>query len=124
MSAASFGGSFNLVISDDSKQKGLLTSYLQRVAIDAQFPFIKYLPGVNPASSMVSGLVDRIILKRREEMEKGINKKDLLQILMDTNKADPMSFTDKHIQEEMILFMSVFSSVLDLLLILLQDCGE
>jgi Cytochrome P450 len=107
MSAASFGGSFNLVESDDTTQKNMFNSYLRRVALDAQFPFIKYLPGIPSASSMISGLIENIVSKRRIEMEKGITKKDILQIFVDTNNADPMSFTDKHIQAEMILFMFV-----------------
>lgn len=115
MSAASFGGSFNLVISDDSKQKDLFNSYLKRVAIDAQFPFIRYIPGVPSASSMLGGLIDRILVKRREEVAKGITKKDLLQIFIDTNKADPVSFTDKHIRDEMILFMLVNLALRDLI---------
>jgi cytochrome P450 len=110
MSAASFGGSFNLVESDDTKQKDLFNSYLKRVAIDAQFPFVKYLPGIPSASSMVADLIDRIVSKRREEMEKGIVKKDLLQIFVETNNADPVSFSEKHIHAEMLLFMSVTQS--------------
>ncbi|KAF4633573.1 hypothetical protein G7Y89_g4555 [Cudoniella acicularis] len=105
MSAALFGGSFNLVESDDSKQKDLLNRYLRRVAIDAQFPLVKYLPGVPSASSMISEVIEKTVSKRRKEMEKGISKQDILQIFVDTNNADPVSFTDKHIRDEMILFM-------------------
>jgi hypothetical protein len=78
---------------------------MRRLALDAQFTFIKYLPGVPPASSEISVLINRIVSRRRQEMEKGIAKKDILQIFIDTNNADPVSFTEKHIQEEMILFM-------------------
>jgi hypothetical protein len=105
MSAASFGGSFNQVASDDSTQTNIFHSYLRRLALDAQFTFLKYLPGVPPASSEISVLVNRIVSRRRQEMEKGITKKDILQMFIDTNNADPTSFTDKHIKEEMILFM-------------------
>ncbi|PMD33538.1 cytochrome P450 [Hyaloscypha variabilis F] len=105
MSAASFGGSFNLVESDDNTQKNIFNSYLRRVALDAQFPLLRHLPGVPSASSMISGLVERIVSKRRQEMEKGVMKKDILQIFVDTHNADPISFTDKHIRNEMILFM-------------------
>lgn len=107
MSAASFGGSFNLVVSDDDTQKNIFNSYLRRVALDAQFPFIRYIPGIPPASSMTTDLIEKIVSKRRQEMEKGINKKDILQIFIDTNNADPVSFTEKHIRGEMILFMQV-----------------
>lgn len=105
MSAASFGGSFNLVESDDNTQMNIFHSYMRRLALDAQFTFIKYLPGVPPASSEISVLINRIVSRRRQEMKKGIAKKDILQIFIDTNDADPVSFTDKHIEEEMILFM-------------------
>jgi hypothetical protein len=107
MSAALFGGSFNLVVSDDSKQKGLLSRYMRRVAIDAQFPFLKYIPGLPSASSILSGVIEKTVSKRRKEMEKGITKNDILQIFVDTHNADPVSFTDKHIRDEMILFMLV-----------------
>lgn len=107
MSAASFGGSFNLIESDDNTQKNIFNSYMRRVAIDAQFPFVRYLPGVPSASSVISGLIERIVSRRRKEMEKGITKKDILQMFIDTNNADPVSFTEKHIRDEMILFMYV-----------------
>ncbi len=80
---------------------------MRRVAIDAQFPFVRYLPGVPSASSVISGLIERIVSRRRKEMEKGITKKDILQMFIDTNNADPVSFTEKHIRDEMILFMYV-----------------
>jgi hypothetical protein len=121
MSAASFGGSFNLVESDDNTQKNIFTSYLKRVALDAQFPFIKYLPGVPLASSLISGLVEDIVSKRRKEIEEGIMKKDILQIFIDTNNADPVSFTDKHIRAEMILFMLVCQICQYQRLIIIQD---
>jgi hypothetical protein len=121
MSAASFGGSFNLVESDDSIQRNMFTSYLRRVALDAQFPFIKYFPGVPSASSMISGLVENIVSKRRNEIEEGITKKDILQIFIDTNNVDPVSFTDKHIRAEMILFMLVCQICCYQRLIIIQD---
>lgn len=111
MASASFGGSFNLVESDDSKQKDMFNSYLKRVAIDAQFPFLKYLPFVSPASSMIAEAIDKIVSKRREEMKNGVQKKDLLQILVDTNIADPVDFSPKNIEAEMILFMCATSIV-------------
>ncbi len=105
MSASSFGGSFNLVESDDQIQKNLFNSYLKRLAIDAQFPLVKYLPFVPVSSAQVAPLVDRIVSRRRADMEKGIEKKDLLQNLMKLHLADPVGFSDKHIETEMILFM-------------------
>lgn len=105
MSATSFGGSFGLVESDDAHQKGLLSAYLRRLAVDAQFPFYKHLPGVSSPYAEIKDLIHEITTKRRDEMEKGIIKKDLLQIFMDTHKADPVGFSEQHLRDEMILFM-------------------
>ena len=103
MSATSFGGSFNLVESDDARQKGIFNDYLKRLAFDAQFAFLR--PLLPPPSTKIRDLVHRIVTKRRDEMEKGIEKKDLLQIFIDAHNADPIAFSDKHIRDEMILFM-------------------
>jgi hypothetical protein len=107
MCATSFGGSFNLVESDDAKLKNMFMKRLQRGAIDAQFPFVKYLPFVPPSNTVeFSQLVYDIVAKRRKEnKESGIKKKDLVQIFIDINEADPVGFTEKHIREEMLLFM-------------------
>lgn len=111
MAAASFGGSFNLVESDDSKQKEMFNTYLKRLAFDVQFPILKYLPFVPRATSSMAKIIGEIVSKRRVEMEKGVVKNDLLQIFVDTNNADPVMFSDKHIEVEMILFMWVISVI-------------
>ncbi|KAH9207521.1 cytochrome P450 [Leptodontidium sp. 2 PMI_412] len=104
MSATSFGGSFNLVASNDKKLKNLFLDRLKRAAIDAQFPIIKYLPFVPPSQSEeFNNMIDDIISKRRAE--KGPVKKDLVQIFLESNDADPIAFSHLHIREEMSLFM-------------------
>lgn len=107
MGATSFGGSFNLVESDDAKLKSMFMKRLQRVAIDAQFPFLKYLPFIPPSNAEeFKNIIDEIVAKRRKENRKnGVTKKDLVQIFIDNNDADPVGFTEKHIREEMLLFM-------------------
>lgn len=107
MGATSFGGSFNLVESDDATLKNMFTKRLQRAAIDSQFPFVKFLPFVPPSSAdHINTMIDDIVARRRKEnKEKGVTKKDLVQIFIDNNDADPERFTHKHIQEEMVLFM-------------------
>lgn len=102
MSATSLGGSFNLIKTDDRRLKGLFLSRLKRAAIDTNLPFVKYLPFVPPPSQDLNNMIDTIVEKRRSEKEP---KRDLLQILLDANKEDPVSFSDLHIYEEMILFM-------------------
>ncbi|KAL2073943.1 hypothetical protein VTL71DRAFT_11269 [Oculimacula yallundae] len=104
MSATSFGGSFNLVTSNDKKLKTLFHDRMKRAAIDAQFPFIKYLPFVPPSQSEeFNSMIDGIIAKRRAE--KGPPKKDLIQIFLESNDADPVAFSHLHVREEMSLFM-------------------
>jgi len=108
MSATSFGGSFNLVETDDTYQKGIFNRYLTRNALKSIIPGIKYWPFRPPASHEIQPLIDRIVKKRRDDITKGVNKKDLLQILIDINIADPINFTGKHIRQEMIAFAFVF----------------
>lgn len=107
MGATSFGGSFNLVESDDTALKGMFMKRLQRAAIDSQFPFVKFLPFVPRTNADdINKIIDDIVARRRKEIkEKGVTKKDLVQIFIDNNDADPEGFTEKHIQEEMVLFM-------------------
>jgi cytochrome P450 len=114
MSATSFGGSFNLVVSNDSELKDMFIRRLARAAIDAQFPFLKHVPFVPPTNAKEMNIyIDRIIDKRRKEIEAGEPvKKDLVQILVDTHNADPTGFSNAHIREEMMLFMLVFFKIL------------
>ncbi|RDW70984.1 hypothetical protein BP6252_07547 [Coleophoma cylindrospora] len=103
MSATSFGGSFGLVKSNDSHLKDLFINRMQKTAIFGQLPFLQYIPffpGFDPALDI---LVNDIIAKRRAE--NGSKKRDLLQIFLDANQENPLSFTEAHIVEEMRLFM-------------------
>jgi cytochrome P450 len=104
MSSTSFGGSFNLVKSHDSKVKDMFINRLKRATVDIMFPWFQYLPFVPPSTEQdMKNMIDNIIAKRRAE--KGTKKKDLLQIFVDTNDADPVSSSEMHIREEMTLFM-------------------
>lgn len=103
MSATSFGGSFNLVKTDDRRFKDLFLQRSKRVVLDSQFPVAKYLPFVPSPSTELIELSDEMINRRLAWT--GLPKKDILQILIDTNRADPVSFSRAHIHQEMILFM-------------------
>ncbi len=106
MAAVSFGGTFGLVESDDAKQKDIFNNYLMKTTIVSLLPYnITHLPFIPAPSVTIQPLIDRIVAKRRSEMEKGTNKKDLLQMLIDAQDEDPISFTDKHLRDEMIMFM-------------------
>jgi hypothetical protein len=103
MSATSFGGSFGLVKSDDSRLKNLFVNQMKRVLIDGQLPFLKYLPFIPTPGDEIKKIGDEVIERRRAW--KGPPKKDLVQILLDANNDDPASYTKGHIREEMQLFM-------------------
>jgi cytochrome P450 len=103
MSATSFGGSFGLVKSDDSRLKNLFVNQMKRVLIDGQLPFLKYLPFIPTPADEIKKIGDEVIERRRAW--KGPPKKDLVQILLDANTDDPASYTKDHIRGEMQLFM-------------------
>lgn len=104
MSATSFGGSFGLVKSKDLKVKNMVSERLKRAALDSHFPFIKYLPFVPPSQGVgLNNIIDNIIATRKAESQKP--KKDLLQIILDVNNANPETYTHMHVREEMSLFM-------------------
>jgi len=107
MSATSFGGSFGLVASNDHKVKQAFSDRLKHAAVDAQFPFLKYLPFMPPSmNDDFNNMITDIVSKRRSEMTaKSPVKRDLLQLFIDSNDADPVAFTDLHLREEMSLFM-------------------
>ncbi|ATZ49028.1 hypothetical protein BCIN_04g02280 [Botrytis cinerea B05.10] len=114
MSATLFGGSFGLVINEDPHVKNLFLDRLRRVYIDVILPFVKYIPFIPSPVQEMDRMIDGIIKTRRAEMRRGTNgvggekakeKKDLLQIFLDANESDPTGFTDKHLMEEMRLFM-------------------
>lgn len=117
MSATLFGGSFGLVINEDPHVKNLFLDRLRRVYIDVAFPFLKYIPWVPSPVAEMDRMIHGIIETRRAEMmkrrgenkesEKEEEKMDLLQIFLNANENDPTGFTDKHLMEEMRLFMYV-----------------
>lgn len=86
MSATSFGGSFNLVKSDSTNIRKLMSQKLFRVVIHEAVPFAKYIPFVPSVQvKELEDMLDGIVAKRRRENEEclqmGIErKKDLLQV--------------------------------------------
>ena len=109
MSATSFGGSFDLVKSNDSKLKDMFTVRLKRTLLYSFFPFLLYLPFMPARGPEMDKMVEDIIAKRRGD--KDHTKRDLLQILLDTNKSNPAVFSEKHIEDSMRLFMLVVMGI-------------
>ena len=103
MSATSFGGSFGLVKSNDSNLKDIFTKRLQKTILYGNVPFLKSLPFMPPLGPEMDKMIHGIVAKRRASKDQ--KNRDLLQILLDSNKANPDVFTEKHIEDSMRLFM-------------------
>ena len=106
MCATSLGGSFNLVTSKDLTLKKSLGLALKLSSLRSQVPLLKYLPYVTEYMlSDMNNVVEMIITRRRSETVDV--PRDLLQLILDANKEDPVFFTEKRIREEIKLMMCV-----------------
>lgn len=104
MSATSFGGSFDTVRTNDAKMKKLFINHLQEAALYSTFTFLKWVPFMEPKAVVkLDQITDAIVSKRLKAEDQ--TRKDLLQIFLDAHKENPTSFSDKHLKEEMRLFM-------------------
>jgi uncharacterized protein with NRDE domain len=104
MSETSFGGSFESVRTNDSYVKSLILGSLKEGALYATLPFLKWLPFLPERKiAKMDRVTDTIISKRRAAKDQ--SRKDLLQIFLDTHNANPNTFTEGHLKEEMRLFM-------------------
>jgi hypothetical protein len=111
MSATSLGGSVNLVTSNDLTLKKSLARALKLASLQSQAPWLRYVPGVmnllGYLTAEMNNVVEEIITRRRAET--GPVQRDLLQIILDANEADPVFFPEQRIREEVKLFMCVSS---------------
>jgi len=107
MSATAFGGSFNMVTSNDIATKEDITQFFQRAAINMVLPWLKYLPFVPPLQSprLVKMTQDIIATRKAEMAQKKQVKKDILQIILDGHEADPVAIPELRIRDEMNTFM-------------------
>jgi len=107
MSATSLGGSFHTVTSRDTSLKKAFTTWMKLGSLQSQLPFLQSMPFKNKAFSLLIGPMEQamsqMIAKRKAE--EGPPKRDLLQIILDANKTDPVAFPSIRIEEEMKLFM-------------------
>ncbi|PQE09240.1 hypothetical protein CJF32_00010693 [Rutstroemia sp. NJR-2017a WRK4] len=103
MSATLFGGSFGLVISEDPRMKNIFLRWMKWNFIFAAFPFMKYVPFTPDTAGEMDNMIDGIVSTRRKDKDQ--DHKDLLQIFLDTNANNLVLFSDKHLREEMRLFM-------------------
>jgi hypothetical protein len=110
MCATSLGGSFDLVTSNDLTLKKCLARALKFASLQSQVPWIRFLPGFrtgfNYFTAEINNVVEEIITRRRADT--GPVQKDLLQIILDANMADPIFFPEQRVREEIKLFMCIF----------------
>src|SRR5580704_16987333 len=99
MSATSFGGSFDSVRTNDNGLICFFTYHLKKTAIHSTFPFLKWLPFMQPHTvAEIDRVTDAIVSRRLLATDQ--TQKDLLQIFLDTHKTNPDSFSEKHLKEE------------------------
>jgi cytochrome P450 len=104
MSATSFGGSFNSVRTNNNRLKSLFLEHLKETAIFTSLSFLKWLPFVQPKKAAeLDSITDAIVTKRLNAKDQ--TRRDLLQMMLDAHKANPESFTNRHLKGEMRLFM-------------------
>ena len=109
MSATAFGGSFNMVSSNDITLKESITQIFARQVITGTFPLARYLPFIPPSQtpSLVKMTEDIIATRKAEMAQKRVVTKDILQIILNAHDEDPDLFTAQRVRDEMNMFMYV-----------------
>jgi cytochrome P450 len=93
-----------MVTSGDTKLKSSFAGGLKLASLKSQLPIVKYVPFVaNAVTATMDNVVEDIIARRRTE--KGPVKKDIVQIILDANEADPIHFPEQRVRDEIKLFM-------------------
>jgi hypothetical protein len=107
MSATCFGGSLNLVRSNDPTLRNAFKERTIRAVINSTIPYISYFLALPKGAGTIDRIVDNV-LEERLGQTTGEKKKDLLQILLDAHNQDPIGLSKAHVKDEMVLMMSVF----------------
>ena len=107
MSATAFGGSLNMVSSNDITLKESITQLFSRQVITAIFPLARYLPFIPPPQtpSLVKMTEDIIATRKAEMAQKRKVKKDILQIILNAHNEEPDLYTEQRVRDEMNMFM-------------------
>ena len=105
-SAIAFGGSFHMVTTNDTETKESITQFFSTMSINSALPWLKYVPfGPKGQSPALVKMTEDIIAKRRAATDRKDAKKDILQIILDSNTTDPIAFPQARIRSEMNTFM-------------------
>lgn len=108
ITAAAFGGSFNLVRNKEHELRTRAQQFFKKQNIYGVLGFLKLIPGSTERrrDPKLYAMLDDI-LQRRSNMEKKLQKKDLLQIFLDAHQEDPKGYTWAHVKADMLLFLYV-----------------
>ncbi|PMD30788.1 cytochrome P450 [Hyaloscypha variabilis F] len=108
MSATAFGGSFNMVTSNDVTLKESITQLFARQVITFLFPIARYLPFIPSGQSpSLIKMTEDIIATRQAEMAQKLEvKKDILQIILNAQQTNPELYTEQRVRDEMNMFMA------------------
>ncbi len=93
----------HLTINNDTKIRATFISTLFRIVIVAMLPLLNWPGFVKKAE--LTAMLDGILEKRRQEIKEKVVKKDVLQVLLNAHEAEPDRFTEKHVRENMLVFM-------------------
>ncbi|KAL9617394.1 MAG: hypothetical protein Q9160_007798 [Pyrenula sp. 1 TL-2023] len=106
ITATAFGGSLNLVRNKEHALRTRAAQFFKNQNIYGVLGFLKLIPGSTERrrDPKLYAMLDDI-LQRRSDMEKQLQKKDLLQIFLDANKEDPKGYTWAHVKADMLLFL-------------------
>ncbi len=94
----------HLVKNNDTIVKATFMSTLFRMILAAKFPFLAWWPGFMQKAELTA-MLNGILEKRRQDIKNKNVKKDVLQVLLDAHEAEPQRFTEKHVKENMLVFM-------------------
>lgn len=106
MSATSLGGSFHTVTADTTNFKHVFKSVLVNATLNVYFPFLQYVPYFPKImTDDLSRILDRVLDRKSSAEGDEKDKKDLVQIIMNAQKKDPIGFPEVRMRDEIGLFM-------------------
>lgn len=106
ITAAAFGGSFNLVRNKHHPLRSRMIDFFRKCNIYGLFGFLKLIPGSRERrrDPKLHSMLDEILQRRANTGEK-LQRKDLLQIFLEAHEKDPRGYTWDHVKVDMLLFL-------------------
>ena len=128
MSAAFFGGSWQLVKNGEHPLRTRITKFMKRAAFHQVFPIAKYIPGVPRIQDPELDRMIREIIAKGRSVKASERGKDLLQLLLAAHEEDPVALPAQDLHAEMIVFLlagaETTSTVLTFVLLFLLNNSD